>query len=59
MIIALGYSTLPAYRRQQSPAPMTFSLDYRERFDGDGPRSGQANPIPYTRWLVAGLEILF
>ena len=59
VIVALDYSTLPAYRRQQSRAPMTFSLAYRERFDGDGPRSGQANPILYTRWLVAGFELLF
>ncbi len=59
VILALDYSSLPAYRRQQSAAPMRFSLAYRERFGGDGPRSGQANPILYTRWLVAGLELLF
>lgn len=38
---------------------MRFSLAYRERFDGDGPTSGQANPILYTRWLVAAFELLF
>lgn len=58
VILALDYSSLPAYRRQQSAAPMRFSLAYRERFGGDGPRGGQANPILYTRWLVAGLELL-
>ncbi len=59
VIVALDYSTLPACRRQRSAAPMTFSLAYRERFDGDGPRSGQANPILCTRWLVAGFRLLF
>ena len=59
VIVAASYSTLPAYMSQQSRLPMEFSLAYRERFDGAGPSSGQANPVLYTRWVVAGMKILF
>lgn len=59
VIVAASYSTLPAYAAQQSRLPMEFSLAYRERFDGEGPSSGQANPVLYTRWLVAGMKTLF
>jgi len=38
---------------------MEFSLAYRERFAGEGPSSGQANPVLYTRWVVAGMKFLF
>ena len=47
------------YRKQQSAAPMEFSIAYRERFDGEGPSSGQANPVLYTRWYVIGMKVLF
>jgi len=59
IVIAVDYSTLSAYREQRSKAPMDFSIAYRERFDGKGPQSGQANPRLYTRWIVAGMEVLF
>lgn len=59
IIVSANYSTLAGYRRKQSKLPMELSLAYRERFDGEGPRSGQANPKLYTRWLVAGFDILF
>ena len=54
-----SYSTLPAYQAQQSHLPMEFSLAYRERFKGAGPSSGQANPVLYTRWVVAGMKFWF
>jgi hypothetical protein len=54
-----SYSTLAAYQAQQSRLPMEFSLAYRERFKGDGPSSGQANPVLYTRWVVAGMKFWF
>jgi hypothetical protein len=38
---------------------MEFSLGYRERFDGAGPSSGQAYPVLYTHWFVAGIKFLF
>jgi hypothetical protein len=59
VIVAASYSTLAAYQQQQSKLPMEFSLAYRERFDGAGPSSGQANPVLFTRWIVAGMEFLF
>jgi len=59
VIAGLRYSTIAAYQRQQSPLPMEFSLAYRERFKGQGPSSGQANPILYTRWFVAGMKFYF
>ena len=37
---------------------MELSLAYRERFDGEGPSSGQANTILYTRWFVAGTALI-
>jgi hypothetical protein len=59
VIVKASYSTLADYARQQSRLPIEYSLAYRERFDGEGPSSGQANPVLYTRWLVAGMKILF
>ena len=59
IMVELTYSTLAAYRDQETSAPMEFSIAYRERFDGEGPRSGQANPILYTRWIVVGWQVLF
>ena len=59
VIVAASYSTLAAYQQQSSRLPMEFSLAYRERFDGAGPSSGQANPVLYTRWVVAGMKFLF
>ena len=58
-ILAAKYSTIAAYRDKQSPAPMEFSIAYRERFKGEGPSSGQANPVLYTRWVVVGMKVLF
>lgn len=58
-ILALSYSTLAAYRDKRSAAPMEFSAAYRERFKGDGPRSGQANPVLDTSWVVVGMKVLF
>jgi hypothetical protein len=59
VIVAASYSTLAAYQQQRSRLPMEFSLAYRDRFDGAGPSSGQANPVLYTRWFVAGMKFLF
>jgi hypothetical protein len=59
VIVAASYSTLAAYQQQQSRLPLEFSLAYRERFDGAGPSSGQANPVLFTRWIVAGMKFLF
>jgi hypothetical protein len=59
VILSADYSTLGAFRKNQSKIPMELSLAYRERFDGEGPSSGQANPKLYTRWLVAGVKILY
>jgi hypothetical protein len=59
VILAARYSTLAAYQRHSSSLPMEFSLAYRERFRGQGPSSGQANPVLFTRWFVAGMKILF
>ena len=59
VIVSASYSTLDAFRRKQSTLPMEFTLAYRERFDGEGPSSGQANPKLDTRWLVAGLRLFF
>lgn len=39
--------------------PMEFSLAYRERFAGKEPSSSQANPVLYTRWVVADMTLLF
>lgn len=58
-ILEASYSTLAAYRRQQSAAPLNFSVAYRDRFRGKGPFSGQANSILVTSWVVIGLRILF
>jgi hypothetical protein len=38
---------------------MEFSIAYRERFEGKGPQSGQANPRLFTRWIVIGMNMLF
>ncbi len=57
--IEVSYSTLAAYMEQQSRLPMEVSLAYRERFEGDGPSSGQANPVLYTRWVTAGVKFWF
>jgi len=59
VILAASYSTLAAWQQQNSRLPMELSLAYRERFDGAGPSNGQANPVLYTRWLVAGMKFLF
>ncbi len=59
IVVGLDYSTLAAWRDQQSGLPLEFSLAYRERFEGEGPRAGQANPVLYTRGLVAGLTLYF
>lgn len=59
IIVEMTHSTLAAYREKASSAPMEFSIAYRERFDGEGPRSGQANPILYTRWVVVSWQVLF
>jgi len=59
IVLSFIYSTLAAYRDKQSSVPMEFSIGYRDRFKGDGPRSGQTNPILHTSWIVAGLKILF
>ena len=59
IIVSAHYTTLPAYRAQTSRAPMDFSLAYRERFAGQGPQSGQANPKLYTRWIVLGMDFYF
>jgi len=56
IIVTADYSTLAAFRDQRSKAPMDFSLAYRERFAGTGP---QSTPRLYTRWIVAGMELLF
>ncbi|MCP4982614.1 MAG: transporter [Gammaproteobacteria bacterium] len=58
-ILTASYSTLAAYREKQSPAPMEFSITYRERFDGEGPSSGQVNPVLHTSWVVLGFKLLF
>ena len=58
-VVSASYSTLAAYRNQQSRVPMNFYIDYRDRFKGEGPRSGQANPVLDTSWLSVGLEVLF
>ena len=57
--VEASYSTLPAYLEKESRMPMEFSLAYRERFKGDGPSSGQANPVLYTRWVTAGVKFWF
>ena len=54
-----SYSTLAAYRRTKSGIPLVFSIGYRNRFDGQGPRSAQANPVLDTSWIVVGLSVLF
>ena len=59
IILAAAYSTMADYRKQQSAAPMEFSIAYRERFDGEGPSSGQANSVLFTRWYVIGMKVLF
>ena len=59
IVVSANYSTLAAYQRGRSIAPMDFSIAYRERFDGHGPQSGQTSPRLYTRWVVVGLEVLF
>jgi hypothetical protein len=59
VIVGASYSTLAAYQQNQRGLPMEFSLAYRERFAGEGPSSGQANPVLYTRWIVAGMKVLF
>jgi len=59
IIVELTYSTLAAYHRQQRSTPMEFTVAYRDRFKGKGPRSGQANPKLDTRWFVVGMTVLF
>ena len=59
IILALNYSTLAAYRNKQSAIPMEFSIAYRDRFKGDGPRTAQTNPVLHTSWVVASMKILF
>lgn len=58
-IVKLEYSTLPGYQKRQSGVPLEISIAYRERIAGEGPRSGQANPVLHTSWLVIGLDLFF
>ncbi|MDX1431519.1 MAG: hypothetical protein R3286_03625 [Gammaproteobacteria bacterium] len=58
-IIRASYSTLGAYRDGKASVPLYFTIAYRNRFAGEGPRSGQANPILTTSWVVASLNVLF
>jgi hypothetical protein len=58
VILGVSYSTMAAYRKKQSAVPMEFSIAYRNRFAGDGPRTSQANPVLDTRWIVVDLQIL-
>jgi len=59
VILRASYSTIAAYRNKQSAVPMEFSIAYRDRFAGNGPRTSQTNPVLDTSWVVAGLNILF
>jgi len=54
-----SYSTLAAYRDKKFSVPMVFTIAYRNRFAGQGPRSAQANPVLDTSWIVVGLNVLF
>ena len=58
-IVEASYSTLSAFKQQQSAAPMKISIAYRDRFRGKGPFSGQANSILDTSWIVVGMRVLF
>ena len=58
-ILGASYSTVAAYKAKKFPIPLVFSIAYRDRFAGHGPRSGQVNPKLRTRWIVAGLAMFF
>ena len=59
VVVKLSYSTLSSYLEKDATIPLSMSLAYRERFAAHGPRNGQTNPLLYTRWLVAGVGVLF
>lgn len=59
IVLRASYSTLADYRETKSGIPLLFSVAYRNRFAGEGPRSGQANPILDTSWIVLSLNVLF
>ena len=58
-VLRASYSTLAAFRKKRSSVPMVFTIAYRNRFAGEGPRSAQANPVLDTSWVVVGLNVLF
>jgi hypothetical protein len=59
IVIAASYSTLAAYTNKQFSVPMEINIAYRDRFAGEGPRNGQANPVLDTSWVVVGMKVLF
>ena len=55
VVLRASYSTLAAYREKRSSVPMVFTIAYRNRFAGNGPRSAQANPVLDTSWVVKAI----
>ena len=58
-VLRASYSTFADYRETKSGVPLLFTVAYRNRFAGQGPRSAQANPVLDTSWIVVGLNVLF
>lgn len=58
-VLKASYSTLSEYKQTRTGIPLVFTVAYRNRFAGEGPRSSQANPVLNTSWVVFGLNILF
>ena len=59
IVLAASYSTLAAYSEKQFSVPMQIDIAFRNRFAGEGPRNGQANPVLDTSWVVVGMKFLF
>jgi len=59
IVVGASYSTLAAYSEKQFSVPMQIDIAFRNRFAGEGPANGQANPVLDTSWVVIGMKFLF
>jgi hypothetical protein len=57
-IVGLTFSTLPLYMERRFILPLAFSLSYRDRFAGAGPRTVNSQVLK-SRYIDVGLQILF
>jgi len=50
--VSLGLSTLPLYKRGSFPVPLTFSVQYRDRFAGN-------NRLLASKYIRVLLNVFF